>query len=358
MDVCLLPNLGLTRRNVHMNGNQLSRVQAVQYSDRRGSRKGPPGSSSFHRAKLCLSPWACRVPVPQPLKTNPNSLSVSTSICSVPRSPPTTRCRCCCPLLASTNTPSRPLSPDPTAEHLPTDCTPFSCCHRSSVRRGVWCGFVAPDVVALRARRIASLHPLPVRQVLLPSCTVISSRAVFSLVSTLVTSIACWADIPSHNPSPRERSPDGSDSRSRHRGADPVAVRPNTSSTADRITVRTRAPIRILLQGRVLASPPPEQSALDIIPSSPEPPRGPGTPTRRQQWPPRRPSRARAGVDGPPAPVQAPPIPHHHQDGTWDLCIHKDNRPGKHGQGQAGQEGGDQRTGKSRRFPVPLGRVF
>lgn len=290
------------------------------------SRKGPPGSSSFH--PNCASPWALSCSCSPTSKNQPqffvrfNLHLLRTSLAA----------RCRCPLLASTNTPSPPLSrPDRRAS--PRRLHPLFVL--PSVRRGVWCGFVAPDVVALRASNCITA-PSSVRQVLLPSCTVISSRAVLFLVSTLNIDrvLGRHPFSPAPFPTSPERSPDGSDSRSRRRGADPVAVRPNAPPTTNRIAVRTRPPIRILLQGRVLASPPPEQPALDIIPSSPEPARGPGTPTRREQWPPRRPSRARrAGDDGPPAPVQAPPIPHHHQDGTWNLCIHKDNRPGKHGQG-------------------------
>lgn len=152
--------------------HQSSRVQTVR---QKGARVKAPRAAPAS-TQIVLLPGPCPVPVPQPLKTNPNSLSVSTSICSVPRSPPAAAARC-----LPQQTHRRPLSrPDRRAS--PRRLHPLFVL--PSVRRGVWCGFVAPDVVALRASNCITA-PSSVRQVLLPSCTVISSRAVFFLVSTL-----------------------------------------------------------------------------------------------------------------------------------------------------------------------------
>lgn len=150
-------------------------VQSPDGATEGGSRKGPPGSSSFH--PNCASPWALSCSCSPTSKNQPqffvrfNLHLLRTSLAA----------RCRCPLLASTNTPSPPLSrPDRRAS--PRQLHPLFVL--PSVRRGVWCGFVAPDVVALRASNCITA-PSSVRQVLLPSCTVISSRAVFFLVSTL-----------------------------------------------------------------------------------------------------------------------------------------------------------------------------
>lgn len=199
-DVYLLSNLGLTRCNVHMDGNQSSRVQAVRYQRQKGARVKAPRAapSSVQIVPLSLG-LSCSC---SPTSKNQPQFFVRFNL-HLLRTSLAARCRC--PLLAQQTHRRPPPLSRPDRRASPRRLHPLFVL--PSVRRGcVWCGFVAPDVVALRASNCITA-PSCVRQVLLPSCTVISSRAVFSLVSTLNIDRVLAGHPFSHTPPPTRALP-------------------------------------------------------------------------------------------------------------------------------------------------------